>query len=103
MVSNRETYKVAAGEALLDLRGLGALACRTSGLAKTAWGYGIWRCRSAVTSSGRANEDHADLISSDGACGTSSTVLELLDTGIEAADDRLQLLELIFNETHLDG
>ena len=53
------------------------------------------------TGTRRADEDHADLISGDGTSRSRSTLLELLDTLVKAADDRLQLLELVLNETHL--
>lgn len=53
------------------------------------------------TGTRRADEDHANLISGDGTSRSRSTLLELLDTLVKAADDRLQLLELVLNETHL--
>lgn len=51
------------------------------------------------TSTGRADEDHSQLIAGGGRAGGMS--FEALDARIEAGDDILQLLELILDETHV--
>lgn len=55
------------------------------------------------TSSRRSDEKHADFLSRGRGSRAGGALLEALDARVEAANDVLQLLELIFNEAHLDG
>ena len=52
----------------------------------------------SLTSSRRTDEDHSDLLG--GGRSSKSSLLELLDAQVEGAQDILQLLNFVLNETH---
>lgn len=55
------------------------------------------------TSSRGTDEEHADLLGRARSSRAGGALLEALDAGVKVANDILQLLELIFDETHLYG
>lgn len=88
---------MAAGELLLDLGGLGSLSCEE--LVSTALeGISQQQEKKSLTSTGRTDENHSNFLGRDGRA--SSSRLEGLDARVKRADDALELLQLIFDETH---
>lgn len=57
---------------------------------------------SPLTSSRGPDEQHADLLGRNRSRRAGSTLLKTFNARIEIANDILQLLELILDETHLD-